>query len=124
MTGDDYDLMLHCTIGNLRRVDGALPNFDDGKKALNLLAPAGEPRYIFCIFCIFCIFINGFFVVCRYVLRRSQPVYGFWNYFIIHRAIGIHLQKILPRFVPKTDSEVDALLDCKLSVYVLHVLHI
>ena len=22
MTGDDYDLMLHCTIGYLRRVDG------------------------------------------------------------------------------------------------------
>jgi hypothetical protein len=74
MTGDDYDLMLHCTIGHLRRVDGALPNFDDDEKALNLLAPHGEPRYIFCIFCIFCIFINGFFVVCRYVLRRSQPV--------------------------------------------------
>ena len=57
MTGDDYDLMLHCTIGHLHRVDGALPDFDDGEKALNLLAPPGEPRYIFCIFCIFCIFV-------------------------------------------------------------------
>ena len=56
MTGDDYDLMLHCTNGHLRRVDGALPDFDDGEKALNLLAPPGAPRYIFCIFCIFCIF--------------------------------------------------------------------
>ncbi len=70
--------------------------------------------------------INDFFVVCRYVLRRSQPVYGFWYYFIIHRAIGIHLQNILARFVPSTDAEVtvDALLDCKLRVYVLHILHI
>ena len=56
MTGDDYDLLLHCTIGHLRRVDGALPDFNDGEKALNLLAPHGEPRYIFCIFCIFGIF--------------------------------------------------------------------
>ncbi len=105
-------------------IDGAMPDFDDGKKALNLLSPPEEPRYIFCIICIFCIFINGFFVVCRYFLRRSQPVYGFWYYFIIHSAIGIHLQKILPRFVPKTDSEVDALLDCTLHVHVLHILHI
>ena len=52
LTGEDYDLMLHCTIGHLRRVDGALPPFADGEKALNLLAPKGEPRYILCIFCI------------------------------------------------------------------------
>ena len=38
---------------------------------------------------------------------------------MIHRAIGIHLQKILPRFVHRTDAEVDAMLDCKLRVYVL-----
>ncbi len=56
MTGDDCDLMLHCTIGNLLFIDGALPDFDDGEHALNLLAPPGEPRYIFCIFCIFFIF--------------------------------------------------------------------
>ena len=63
-------------------------------------------------------------VLCRYILRSSQPVYGFWYYFMIHRAIGIHLQKILPKLVPKTDAEVDALLDCKLRVYVVHILHI
>ena len=43
---------------------------------------------------------------------------------MIHRAIGIHLQKILPKLAPRTDAEVDALLDCKLRVYVLHMLHI
>ena len=63
-------------------------------------------------------------MLCRYILRLSQPVYGFWYYFMIHRAIGIHLQKILPKLVPKTDAEVDALLDCKLRVYVVHILHI
>ena len=34
MTGEDYDLMLHCTIGHLCRVDGALPPFSDGEKDL------------------------------------------------------------------------------------------
>ena len=58
MTGDDYDLMLHCTIGHMRRVDGALPDFEDGEKALNFFAPPGEHRCIcniFFILCIFCI---------------------------------------------------------------------
>jgi hypothetical protein len=68
MTGDDYDLLLHCTIGHLRRVDGALPDFDDGEKALNLLAPPGAPRYIFCIFCIFCIFLFVYVVQTLYAL--------------------------------------------------------
>ena len=40
MTGDDNDRMLHCTIGHMRRVDGALPDFDDGEKTMNLL---GKP---------------------------------------------------------------------------------
>ncbi len=63
-------------------------------------------------------------MLCRYILRSSQPVYGFLYYIMIHRAIGSHLQKILPKLVPKTDAEVDALLDCKLRVYVVHILHI
>ena len=58
MTGEDYDLMLHCTIGHLRRVDGALPPFSDGEKALELLAPTGVPRYIFCLFCIYVILMQ------------------------------------------------------------------
>ncbi len=29
MTGDDYDLLLHCTIGHLLRVDRALPDFNE-----------------------------------------------------------------------------------------------
>jgi hypothetical protein len=70
--------------------------------------------------------ISDLFMLCRYILRSSQPVYhdGFWYYFMIHRAIGIHLQKTLPKLVPKTDAEVDALLECKLRVYVMLILHI
>ena len=56
MTGDDYDLMLHCTIGHMHRVDGAKPDFEDGEKTLNLLAPLTQPRCILCIFVILCIF--------------------------------------------------------------------
>ncbi len=32
--------------------------------------------------------------------------------------------KILPKFVPRNDDEVDALLNCKLRVYDLHISHI
>jgi hypothetical protein len=122
MTVDDYDLMLHCTIGHLRRVEGALPDFDDGKNALNLLAPPGEPRYIFCIFCVFCIFcILMISLLCAdtFCAGRSQS-----TDLLFHDSSCIHLQKILPRFVPRTDAEVDVLLGCKLRVYVLHILHI
>ena len=119
MTGEDYDLMLHCTIGHMRRVDGALPDFEDGAKTLNFFAPKGEHKYIFCIFCIFCIFtVLIYFVMFRMILRKTQPVYGFWYYFMIHRGIGVSLQKILPKMIPRSSADVDALLDCKLRVYV------
>ena len=74
MTGDD--LMLHCTIGHLHRVDGALPDFEDGEKAMNLLAPPGVPRYIFCIFIILCIFCIFIVVRCAdtFCARRSQSM--------------------------------------------------
>ncbi len=53
--------------------------------------------------------ISDLFMLCRYNLRSSQPVYVFWYYIMIHRAVGIHLQKSLPKLVPKTDAKVDAL---------------
>jgi hypothetical protein len=74
MTGDDYDLMMHCTIGHLRRLDGALPDFDYGEKALNLLAPRGQPRCIFCIFCIFCILFISSWCADTFCARRSQSM--------------------------------------------------
>ncbi len=43
--GVDYDLLLHCTIGHLRRVDGALPEFADGAKALDFFLGKGMHRY-------------------------------------------------------------------------------
>jgi hypothetical protein len=61
MTGTDYDLMLHCTIGHMHRVNGAKPPFEDGEKTLGAKPPFedGEKtltgnrqhRYVFCIFC-------------------------------------------------------------------------
>ena len=38
---------------------------------------------------------------------------------MIHRGIGSTLQKLMPKLVPRNDKDVDALLDCKLRVYVL-----
>jgi hypothetical protein len=125
-----------------------VPGREGAKQGRRFYVPK-QRLYILCIFCIFVIFcisdifcifcrlhilhilrilhilhISDLFMLCRYILRSSQPVYGFWYYIMIHRAIGIHLQKILPKLVPKTDAEVDALLDCKLRVYVVHILHI
>ena len=117
MTGNDYSLILHCTVGHLRRVDGALPDFADGEKAVNFFAPTPTPMYIFCIFCIFYIFdIFNIFSVARHTIRASQPVFGFWYYFMIHRAIGVSLQRILPKFLPRSDADIDELLSCKLRV--------
>ncbi len=122
MTGENYDLMLRCTIGHLRRIDGALPDFADGAKALNLIAPPGEPRHAYFAYLAYFAYIYLLiFRAYRHVLRSSQPVYGFWYYFMIHRGIGLSLQKILPKFIPRNDEEVDALLNCKLRVYVLHI---
>ncbi len=75
-----YNVSYHNSDNNKNKLLGrALPDFDDGEKAFDLLAPPGEPRRNFCKFillCIFCIFL--------FSLRASQLVYGFWYYFKIH----------------------------------------
>jgi hypothetical protein len=40
----------------MRRVDGALPDFEDGEKTVNFFAPPPTPMYIFYIFYLFFIF--------------------------------------------------------------------
>ncbi len=117
MTGNYYSLILHCTVGHLRRVNGALPDFADVEKAANFFAPTPTPMYIFCIFYIFYIFdISNKNKNSRHTIRASQPVFGFWYYFMIHRAIGVSLQRILPKFLPRSDADIDELLSCKLRV--------
>jgi hypothetical protein len=55
---NDYSLILHCIVGHMHRVDGALPDLDYGEKAVNFLAPPPTPMYIFYIFYIlFILFI-------------------------------------------------------------------
>ena len=39
-----YDVLLHFAIAHMRRADGALAPHSSGRKALDLLAPAGEHR--------------------------------------------------------------------------------
>jgi hypothetical protein len=42
MTGEDYSLILHCTVGHMRRVDEAQPDFANGKKAVNFFRSATD----------------------------------------------------------------------------------
>jgi hypothetical protein len=64
MTGEDYDLMLHCTIGHMHHVDGAEQHFEDGAKTLDFFAGNRQHRYVFCMFCLFCAFciFSAYFV--------------------------------------------------------------
>ncbi len=34
-------------------------------------------------------------------------VYGFWYYFMIHRGISTSLQRVLPKYIPRTEADVD-----------------
>ena len=82
MTGDDYDLMLHCTIGHMRRVDGIYMDFDDGEKTMTLIGKGpGLPRCIFCICYIFLIFyIFDIFLFCladtHFALHSLSTAFG------------------------------------------------
>ncbi len=55
-------------------------------------------------------------VLVRHILRTSQPVYGFWFYFMTNHGIVSSLQKSLPKLVLKSDADVDALLNYKLRI--------
>ncbi len=49
-TGVEYDMLLHFSIAHLCSVDGALPDFPYGAKALDFFRGKGLHRYIFCIY--------------------------------------------------------------------------
>jgi hypothetical protein len=72
MTGDDYSLILHCTVGHLR---GALPDFADCEKAVNFFAPPPTPKYIFYIFYIFDIF-DILFLGIQFVRHNQSLDFG------------------------------------------------
>jgi hypothetical protein len=77
MTGNEYSLILHCTVGHVRRVDGALPDFDGGEKAVNFFDPPPTPIYTFYIFYIFDIFdIFLFFQGIRFVRHNQSLDFG------------------------------------------------
>ena len=132
-----YNIRYHNSDNNKNKLLGrALPNFDDGEKALDLLAPPGEPRCKsgkFILFCILCIFLIS--------LRASQLVYGFWYYFKIHHDrdpsmswCSVHGRAYLSSSTTRLSvSSLDGtslkpLLTpaiCRIcSNYILHILHI
>ena len=53
---------------------------------------------------------------CRFALRPSSPVYGWWYYYMIFQAVGKTLGQVIPRFPPSSDDDVDFLLDMKVRV--------
>ena len=40
----------------------------------------------------------------------------FSYYFMIHRGISTSLQRVLPKYIPRTEADVDQLLDCKVRM--------
>ena len=106
-----YDIHLHMAIGHLRRADGALPNHSSGRKALDLLGEPGKPRYT-----VWCLLCAVFFFMCnvlrgRYIVRASQPMYGFWFYYMWSKVIGPTLITLHPRLNVRTAEMVDELLE-------------
>lgn len=53
---------------------------------------------------------------CRYALRPSTPIYGWWYYFMLFEGVGKTLGQVLPKFPPSSNSDVDTLLDMKVRV--------
>ena len=53
---------------------------------------------------------------CRYALRPSTPVYGWWYYFMIFHAAGKVLGQVIPKFPPTSDDDVEFLLNLKVRV--------
>jgi hypothetical protein len=119
MTGMGYNLILHCTVGHASMEP--YQTLQMAKRLLtflprqNVFAPHKMYIFdIFCIFWIFCIFDTFFcFKACLASVRR-----GFG---IISWSIGVsefHFRGscgFLPKFVPKTDADIDELLSCKLE---------
>ena len=57
--------------------------------------------------------------MCRYLIRPTQPVYGFWFYYMWEKVVGPALEEINSALNPKTSDEVDRLLEAEIFMYVL-----
>ena len=94
MTGQDYDLLLHCTIGHMHRVE---PDFEDGecrtwlwrwRKDAELACSTRNTQVHILHFYHVLHILHIDVSICRHTLRETQPIYGFWLYFMIHHCIG------------------------------------
>jgi len=136
MTGVDYDLMLHCTIGHMRRVDGIYMDFDDGEKTMTLIGKGpGLPRCIFCICYIFLIFyIFDIFLVCladtHFALHSLSTAFGTIIWFTM--LLELNFRRFCPNLFPETTRKLTpcwtASFACKHTllhiVYIWHIFHI
>ena len=65
----------------------------------------------------------------RYFVRKDQPIYGWWFYYMMSK-IGPIFSSIHPKLAVRSAATVDELLACEVRTYVcifslfLHILHI
>ena len=52
----------------------------------------------------------------RYSLRPSNPIYGWWYFFMLFEAVPVQLGKVLPEFPPANEKDVDDLMDLRMCM--------
>ena len=92
-----YDLDLHEAIAHLRILDGSLPPHTKYGRSVDFFAPVGQSKYW---------------------VRASTPVFGFFFYYTLDKAICPYLADIfgMPIWHPSTEEEVDELLKASVNV--------
>ena len=93
----EYDQEVHDAIAHLRILDGSLPEHATYGRSVNFFAPKGTVKYW---------------------VKASTPVFGFFLYHTLDKAICPYLVSIfeMPIWHPTTEDEVDELLNASVKV--------
>ena len=54
----------------------------------------------------------------RYVIRRTQPIYGYWFFLMWEKVVGPLMASYHSIFHPKTSEDVDNLISAEITMYV------
>jgi hypothetical protein len=52
----------------------------------------------------------------RYVIRRTQPIYGYWFFHMWEKVVGPLMASYHPIFHPKTSEDVDNLISAEITM--------
>ena len=94
------------------------PRIPQEGSRLIYLMPDLHPDFVVCS-------VDGLFVdffsrlllpCCRYFIRTSQPVYGWWFYYMWSNVIGHELKVLHPKLNVRTAADVDELLGCEVRM--------